>query len=98
MEQNLSLLFSCDAVNENFHTTSAKPSCVECVTAWPDSLSQVMEDVGVDTQKFGQHATRSASALFHKTERSMSVKQICQVADWSQTSGVFKMFYDRYLN
>ena len=52
---------------------------------------------GVDTEQFGQHASRSATAHYLKTEKCMSVKQICKIADWSQTSGVFKTFYEKYL-
>ena len=52
---------------------------------------------GVNTNAFKQHATRSAAAHYLKSELSMSVKQLCKIADWKQTSGVYKKFYERYL-
>ena len=60
-------------------------------------ITEILQLAGVDTKTFSQHATRSASAEFLRTERSMSAKAICQLADWSTVSGVYSRFYDRYI-
>ena len=71
-----------------------KPVTAKTMARW---MVTFLTLAGVDTTKFGQHANRSASVHFLRKERSLSVRQICEIADWSQTSGVFRTFYDRYL-
>ena len=60
-------------------------------------LKQVMLAAGIDTSMFSPHATRSASAAFMRDQLNYSVKEICDVANWSTKSGVFQKFYDRYV-
>ena len=59
-------------------------------------LTTLLTMAGVDTTTFRQHVSRAASAAFHRTDRQLSVQQICALADWSDTSGVFDTFYKRY--
>ena len=55
----------------------------------------LLDKSGVDTATYKSHSTRAAaSTMFHK---SLSAIEICQKADWSQTSGVYQKFYQRFL-
>jgi hypothetical protein len=58
-------------------------------------LTNLLELAGIDTSKFKSHNTRAASAAHLKTTRSLTVKEICQRADWSTLSGVYKRFYEK---
>ena len=59
-------------------------------------LTSYLELAGVDTLAFGQHATRAASASYLRSVKSLSVRQICEIADWSSVSSVYQKFYERY--
>jgi len=59
-------------------------------------LKTVLEDASVDTSVWDPHALRSASSAHHKS-RNLDLGQICRLADWSTSSGVFKKFYDLYV-
>ena len=59
-------------------------------------LKIVLESASVDTSVWDPHALRSASSAYHKN-RNLDLGQICRLADWSLTSGVFKKFYDMYV-
>ena len=65
------------------------------------TLSRWLRDLlclsGVDVGAFAPHSTRSASASYHKTENNLSAAQICKLADWSNSSGVYKLFYERFV-
>ena len=52
---------------------------------------------GVDTALWGPQATRAAAAAHLRTSRNLSLAQLCKLVDWSQVSGVFEKFYNRYL-
>ena len=60
-------------------------------------LTELLTLAGINTAAFQQHATRSASAAYHRSERMLSIKEICQLADWSETSGVYELFYQRFV-
>ena len=75
------------------HVTPHNPVSATTLARW---LSNYLSMAGVDTAKFKPHACRSASAAFMKSEKNMSVKQICDIADWSNVSGVYQRFYARY--
>jgi len=59
-------------------------------------LKTVLESASVDTSVWDPHALRSASSAHHRN-RNLDLGQICRLADWSLTSGVFKKFYDMYV-
>ena len=55
-----------------------------------------MADVGIDTNKFKQHSTRSASAAWlERGPKSMTVAQIYRHAQWSNLTTTFRKFYHR---
>ena len=56
--------------------------------------TDLLSDAGVDTEIFKAHSTRAAASNLHS--RSLSSIQICKLADWSTTSGVYQKFYLRY--
>ena len=60
-------------------------------------MRTILSMSGVDTTAYGQHATRAAAAAFLKSDRHLSIREICNRADWSQLSGAFETFYNRYL-
>ena len=70
-----------------------KPVGPKTLARW---LGHLLGLAGIDTSIFAPHSSRSASAAHHK-QNDMSVTQICKLADWSQSSGVSKTFYDRYV-
>ena len=51
-------------------------------------MTYMMELAGIDVTEFAQHASHSATAA-HLRKKDYSVKQICYVANWSQSSGVY---------
>ena len=59
-------------------------------------LTEVMAMAGLDTAEFKPHSARGAAAAFWRS-KSLSVKEICMKADWSSSSGVFSLFYERYV-
>ena len=60
-------------------------------------LSELMTLAGVDTTTFKPHSTRGATIAYLR-DRALTVQQICAIADWSSSSGVFEKFYLRYVN
>jgi len=79
----------------SFFVTSIKPhgpASSKTLSRWTLSL---LSSSGVDTTIFKSHSTRSASVAF--MQRTLSNHEICKVADWSTTSGVYERFYQRYL-
>ena len=97
-EQSLNVHVQVSALSDprsSFFVSLKKPHnavSTKTLSRWTCNLLQA---AGVDTDIFKSHATRSAaSAMF---SRSLSAVEICKLADWSTTSGVFKKFYQRYL-
>ena len=82
----------CDSLLISF-VPPHKPVSARTLARW---LATYLGLAGVDTTIFKPHSTRSASAAFLKSERNLSVKQICDIASWSHISGVFDKFYNRY--
>ena len=70
-----------------------KPVSAATLARW---LANYLALAGVDTAIFKPHSTRSASAAFLKSEKKMSVKKICEIANWSNVSSVYQKFYERY--
>ena len=60
-------------------------------------MTETLKMGGVDMSGYGQHAVRAANAAFLSREKQLSVSQICQKADWYQTSGVYQKFYRRFV-
>ena len=58
-------------------------------------MMDILSDSGVDTAVYKAHATRSAAGAH--LSKTLNVQQICQLADWSTTSGTYEKFYLRYL-
>ena len=56
-------------------------------------MCSFMEDSGVDTERWKQHSSRSASAAYRR--RDLSLSQILALADWSAAGRTFKVFYER---
>ena len=69
------------------HTTVSS----QTLARWATDL---LSDAGVDTEIFKAHSTRAAASNLQA--RSLSSIQICKLADWSTTSGVYQKFYQRY--
>ena len=57
--------------------------------------ADLLSAAGVDTKIFKAHSIRAAASNLHA--RSLSSIQICKLADWSTTSGVYQKFYLRYV-
>lgn len=80
---------------ETFFVSYCKPhACVSAKTLsrWTVVL---LSAAGIDTTVWAPHATRSAAALHHR--KQLSCIELHRLADWSLASGVFKMFYERYI-
>ena len=60
-------------------------------------MTGLMQLAGIDISEFSQHSSRSAAAAYLRDKKSLSVNQICKLADWSTVSGVYKKFYERYI-
>ena len=60
-------------------------------------LDIVLASGGVNTNRFKPHAIRSAAAAYHRGVRGLSVKELCETADWSKVSGTYRHFYDRFV-
>ena len=59
-------------------------------------IMSIMADAGVDTTKFHQHSTCSASTAWFKSgTRKMSVAQICKQGQWSRLTTTYRKFYRR---
>ena len=67
---------------------------------WPRAIilavpvrGPVLGGSGVDTERWKQHSSRSASAAYRR--RDLSLSQILALADWSAAGRTFKVFYER---
>ena len=76
------------------YVTPHKGITAKTIARW---LTQLLRLAGVDTESFSQHSTRSASADYLRVERGLTAKAICQLADWSESSGIYEHFYKRYV-
>ena len=56
---------------------------------------QLLSAAGIDTSIFSSHATRSAAGAL--LSRKLTSVQICKLADWSTSSGVYEKFYNLYV-
>ena len=70
------------------------PVSAKTIARW---LTAVLAMAGINMTEFSQHATRAASAAYHRTHRQLSAREICKLANWSETSGVYRLFYERYV-
>ena len=75
-------------------TPPHKPVGSKSLARW---LSHLLGLARINTTIFAPHSSKAASAAHHKNENDLSVSQILKLADWSQTSGVYKMFYERFV-
>ena len=70
-----------------------KPVVAQTLARW---MKNIMAAAGIDTTVFKQHSTRSASAAWLEGgPKSLSVAQICKLANWSKLTTTFKRFYRR---
>ena len=60
-------------------------------------MTSILEAGGVDTTIFSQHATRAATVAHLRSKRHLNTNQICKLADWSEKTGVFQLFYDKFV-
>lgn len=74
------------------HQAPHKPVGSQTLSRWTTDLLKM---AGVDVSIFKSHATRAAAAHLHS--KSLNCLQICRLANWSTTSGVYQMFYRKYL-
>ncbi len=68
-----------------------KTVSVKTLARW---MTQFLGTAGVDTSVWKQHSARAASAAYKS--RDLSVKQICELADWSSAGRTFTSFYRRF--
>jgi len=57
--------------------------------------TELLTAAGIDTSIFSPHATRSAAGAL--LSRKLTSVQICKLADWSTSSGVYEKFYNLYV-
>ena len=55
-------------------------------------IKVVLTSAGVDSNVWKPHFVRSASATHQTSTRKLELGQICPLADWSLTCGVYKKF------
>ena len=60
-------------------------------------IRSILSSAGVSTEVWDPHAVRSAASTHHSAAKNLDLGQICHLADWSLSSGVFKKFYNRYV-
>ena len=60
-------------------------------------IKSILSSAGVDTQLWDPHAVRSAASAHQSAVRNLDLGQICRLADWSLSSGVYQKFYNRYV-
>ena len=58
-------------------------------------LLWIMEASGLDTSAWKAHSSRAAASCFHK--KTLSCTELLKLADWSSSSNVYKVFYERYV-
>ena len=58
-------------------------------------VSELLTASDIDTNIFKPHSTRAAAGNYLK--KSLSSYELCKLADWSTTSGVYEKFYLQYL-
>ena len=84
------------------HTLNAKNMFIQLRKPYKSVSSQTLAcwimsikaDAGVNTTKFRQHSTRSASAAWLESgTKKMSVAQICRQAQWSNLTTTYRKFY-----
>lgn len=72
-----------------------KPHSVVTAKTLSRWTCDLLSAAGVDTTLFQSHATRSAAGVL--LSKTLSSIQLCKLANWSSTSGVYEKFYKRYL-
>ena len=60
-------------------------------------IKSVLTSTGVDDKLWAPHAVRSAASSHHSNVKNLDLGQICHLADWSMTSGIYLRFYHRYV-
>lgn len=68
----------------------SKPVSTDTIARW---LKKVLENAGIDINKYGAHSTRAASTSAAKAA-NVSVKTIMDAAGWAN-AGTFSKFYDK---
>ena len=70
-----------------------KPVSSQTLAQW---ITNVMENVGIDTLVFWQYRTCSALAAWSETgTKKMSVAQICRQAQWSSFTTTYNKLYKK---
>ena len=78
-----------------FFVSYVKPDSAVAAKTLSRWVVTLLEAAGVDTSQYKAHATRSAAGAL--LSKSLNSVQICKLADWSATSGVYQKFYERYV-
>ena len=76
------------------YVTPHKSVTSKTLSGW---IKSILTSAGVDTKLWDPHAVRSAASAHHSAARQLDLGQICRLADWSLSSGVYKKFYSRYV-
>ena len=76
------------------YVTPHKSVTARTLARW---IKSILAASGVDTALWDPHSTRSAAVAHQKKVNNLDLGQICRLADWSLTSGVYRTFYSRYV-
>ena len=82
---------------ESFFVALVKPHrsvTSQTLARW---MKTILTSTGVDNSIWKPHAVRSTAAAHLKVDKNLDLVQICRLADWSNVSGTFKKFYQRYV-
>ena len=60
-------------------------------------IKSVLTSAGISDKLWAPHTVRFAASSHHSNVRNLDLGQICHLADWSLTSGVYQKFYKRYM-
>ena len=60
-------------------------------------IKSVLTSTGVDDKLWALYAVRSAAFSHHSNVKNLDLGQICHLADWSMTRGVYLKFYQCYV-
>ena len=58
--------------------------------------TDVLKNGGVDITMWQQHSIRAAGAAHHR-KSGLTAEDICELANWSHTSGTYKKYYERFV-
>ena len=98
--QIMYLVFQVAAIRGDFDTffvsyvAPHKSVTSKTLSRW---IKTILASAGVDTKLWDPHAVRSAASSHQTTVRHLDLGQICRLADWSLSSGVYQKFYCCYV-